>query len=83
MAAGSVPAQTIFDLAELDAVWCGHPAEQPVAEDQLEYLALAAPVLDTPAPASPPETVARAKWTLCGQQIDGVLLETITPAGTA
>jgi hypothetical protein len=83
MAAGRVPAAAIFDLAALDAVWCGHPAEQPVVEDQRKNMASTATVRYTPASASPPDTVARAKWTLCGQQVDRVQLETITPAGRA
>jgi hypothetical protein len=83
MAATRVPAESVFDLAALDAVWCGHPAGRPVLEDQRENVALPATVRYLPAPASPPDTVAPAKWTLCGQQVDCVRLETITPAGTA
>ena len=88
MAAGGVPTESIFDLVALDAVWCGRPAGQPVVEEPMadsgrEDMASVATVRYTPAPALRPDIVARPKWTLCGQQVDNVRLDTIAPAGTA
>jgi hypothetical protein len=67
-----------FDLAALDAVWRGVDPIEPES-DAVAVEAPPSPVA-LHAPTSP---APRAKYTVCGERIDLVKLETIVPAGTA
>jgi hypothetical protein len=91
--AGSpVPAAVQFDLEALDAIWCRTaPRVDPPGSSPAQIAATAgsacvpspAPLPDTRQAASVPAPVQTPKFTLCGQRIDLVRLETMPPAGTA
>jgi hypothetical protein len=82
-ALGHAPAEVEFDLAALDAVWCGTaplapvPCVDPVGLRSAGHAGVGAPSRAAPAPAE------RVKYTMCGQRIDLVRLATIPAAGTA
>jgi hypothetical protein len=67
-----------LDLAALDAVWRGVDPMEPEPD------AVAAMAPPSPAALHAPTSPApRARYTVCGERIDLVKLETIAPAGTA
>jgi hypothetical protein len=74
---GSMVVDVGFDLVALDAVWCEvDPMER--GPDAIE-----AAVPPSPVALCGPPTAPRARYTVCGERIDLVKLETIPAAGTA
>ena len=93
VAPGQAPAEVEFDLAALDAIWCGTAGQKPVPEvDPVGLRSGDHAVVGGPSPAAPPEArqqaaapdpIGQVKYTLSGQRIDLVRLATIPAAGTA
>ena len=83
VAPGQAPAEVEFDLAALDAIWCGTdprapvPGVEPAGLQSGGHAEVAGPSPAAPAPAE------RVKYTMCGQRTDLVRLATIPTAGSA
>jgi len=84
VAPGQAPAEVEFDLAALDAIWCGAAPPAPVPGVDPAGLQSAGhhPGVGGPSPATP-DPIQRVKYTMCGQRIDLVRLATIPAAGSA
>jgi hypothetical protein len=93
VAPGQAPAEVEFDLAALDALWCGTDPRAPVpGVDPVGLRSGGHAGVGRPSPAAPrearqqaaaPDPIGRVKYTLCGQRIDLVRLATIPAAGSA
>jgi hypothetical protein len=93
VAPGQAPAEVAFDLAALDAIWCGTasqtpvPGVDPVGLRSDGHAGVAGPSPAAPSearqPAAAPDPIGQVKYTLCGERIDLVRLATIPVAGTA
>jgi hypothetical protein len=93
VAPGQPPAELEFDLAALDAVWCGTDLRAPVpGVDPVGLRSDGHAGVGGPSPAGPrearqqaaaPDPIGRVKYTMSGQRIDLVQLATIPAAGTA
>ena len=88
-----VPAEVEFDLAALDAIWCGAdprapaPGVDPVGLPSAAHAGAGQPSRAAPCearqPTAAPDPIGQVKYTLCGQPIDRVRLATIPAAGSA
>jgi len=92
-ASDQAPAEVKFDLAALDAVWCGTaprapgPGVDPVGLRSEGHAGVAGPAPAAPSEerqqAAAPDPAERVKYTLCGQRTDLVRLATMPAAGSA
>ena len=77
------PLELEFDLAAVDAAWCGIAGQTPVlGVDPVEPRSEDHAAVDGSSPAAP-DPAERLKYTFCGQRIDLVRLATIPAAGSA
>jgi hypothetical protein len=93
VAPGQASAEVAFDLAALDAAWCGMAGQTPVpGGDPVGPRSGGHAGAGGPSPAAPrevrqqaaaPAPAERVKYTMCGQRVDLVRLATMPAAGTA
>jgi hypothetical protein len=83
VASGPAAAEVEFDLAALDAVWCGtHPQAPVPGVDPAGLQSGGHAGAGGPSPAEP-AAAEQVKYTMCGQRTDLVRLATIPTAGSA